>query len=111
MHPQSSNDRAPVHYSVHAHVPRGVLGCLKVWALDAYGRRSYETFFDFSVWYHLHGAQMPPRNAAIDIIPRGELELRSLLISGAVLLQYARGTFAIFVPILRGFPLRETAVL
>ena len=107
MHPQSSNDTAAVHYIVHAHVPRGVLGSLKVWALDAYGRRSNETFFDFSVWWHLHGGQMPSRNTTVDIIPQGEIELRSLHISEFVLLQYARGTFAIFVQILRGFPLGE----
>ena len=47
---QSSNDTASVHYIVHAHVPRGLRGSLKVWGLDANGRRSYVRFFDF---FHL----------------------------------------------------------
>ena len=51
---------------------------------------------------------MPSRNATVCISPQGEIEVRGMQISECVLLQYARGKFAIFVQILRGFPLGET---
>ena len=52
VHLWSSNDAASVHSIVHAHVPRGLLGSLKVWALDACGRRSSEQFSDFLVFFY-----------------------------------------------------------
>ena len=58
MRLQSSNDTASVHYIVYVHVPQGLRENLKVWALDAYGRRSYVSFLyvfvvDFLVLNHL----------------------------------------------------------
>ena len=61
QHLQSSNDAASVHSIVHAHVPRGLLGSLRVWASDACGRRSCEQFSDFSILNHLHRLKFPPR--------------------------------------------------
>ena len=42
VHLWSSTGTASVHYIVYVHVPQGLRDNLRVWALDAYGPRSYE---------------------------------------------------------------------